>query len=376
MAFIRKRGSRYQVRWTGLDGTERGHSCPTARIAAAVKRQVEEAAALGVDWEPRPTGAVVDLREVMGAYIDNRALRLRPLTLRNYGHHLDVFQRYLGQTVRGQSWPASMLSRALLEDFYSWLLGETRKAKDGKPRKVRGAEAAGNTVGIVEILWAWADNSERWPDDIPRPRTIDVASPQKAAIVAPTWADMDACVEHLDPQGWHRKLALILRYQGLRPGEVMQLQWEQVDLERAEAELLPDTVKTKPRRIPLAPALVSELAGWGRREGYVVACDIVDRTRPVTSVFKRAWERGGVRARVWERHSALRAFRRGFKSGMLASGAHPDAIDFLQGHVSRGARSDYIDPWVAFDLRGIVASVPVVGASEANVVRMDRAEGE
>ena len=75
--------------------------------------------------------------------------------------------------------------------------------------------------------------------------------------------------------------------------------------------------------------------------------------------FARAWQRAGVPIEV--RKQPTHAFRKGFKSGLLALGGHPDAIDFLQGHVlGRGSRSRYIDPYTALPLKETVALVPTI----------------
>lgn len=65
--------------------------------------------------------------------------------------------------------------------------------------------------------------------------------------------------------------------------------------------------------------------------------------------------------------------RAGFKANMLALGAHPDAVDHLQGHkLGRGSRDRYIDVWLALPLAEIVDLVPKLGAERAIIRLQER----
>jgi hypothetical protein len=58
-------------------------------------------------------------------------------------------------------------------------------------------------------------------------------------------------------------------------------------------------------------------------------------------------------------------------------GGHPDALDYLQGHVlGRGSRSRYIDPWEALPLREVVDLVPRIGGPEELINLDDRRAAE
>jgi len=57
--------------------------------------------------------------------------------------------------------------------------------------------------------------------------------------------------------------------------------------------------------------------------------------------------------------------------------AHPDAVDYLQGHqLGTAARGRYIDPWLALPLVETVVLVPMIGASVDEVIRFRRGGGE
>ncbi len=365
MASIRKRGATYQIRWQRLDG--RPDSCTVHTLEAARQREREILRALdeGREWQPVQLRDRPLLLDVARAYVDHRRLRVRPRTLANEGRALDLFFRFAGEREVAH---VDELSRALLDDFAGWLAdpatsvhGAGRKAQTVK----RAAEAA-------LLMWQWAVDSERWRGVPSPPRSLDLPRSRPAPVVAPTWAEMDACVNAAN--GWQRALATWLRWTGLRVGESMLFTWEHVDMERSTLTIPPEIDKTgQGRMIPLAPALLDMMAGWGRRVGFLLPSGRRKGPREREARGRdmaRAWARAGVREAAWRGHPD-HAFRRGFKSGLLALGAHPDAIDFLQGHsLGGGSRGRYIDGGM-LPLRETVAMVPAVGQGSENVVKLE-----
>lgn len=305
------------------------------------------------------------------AFVEHRALRLAPRTLHRYSENLDIFVRFLRERQPKGPISALLLSRPLLEDYYAWLC----RAENGLHGRAREPDTARKIAEVVQLMWSWAEESERWPGQIPRPRKIEMVRSDPQPVVAPTWAEMDACIAAAN--GWHRQLVTFLRYTGLRVGETMLIEWRDVDLERGALSLRPEISKTGAGRVlPLSPHLLDEIAGWGVREGFLVPSGRLkgDRYRLVRARdIARAWERAGVRPEAWQGRPD-HAFRRGYKSGLLSIGANPDAVDFLQGHAlgRGGARARYIDPYAALPLRETVSMVPPIasGAAATNVVAL------
>lgn len=356
MASIEKRGRKFRVRWWTPARRQRTRVCPTLRTAEELRQAVEHELALGRDWQPESTRGAPDLTEVMRAYIHHRSLRLRSTTLLRYAENLDLFQRFLRDRRPSGELPAAMLSKPLLEDFYSWL----SRAENGLHEKARGKDTARKIVEVVQLVWLWAEGSDRWPEYIPKPRRIEMVRSQPQAVVAPSWAEMDAAVRATT--GWHQHLAVFLRYTGLRVGESMLLERRDLDESKGTLTIRPEISKTGMGRvIPVSPFLLEELLRWKMRGRYLIPSGRShrDRSRQARAAdLARAWSESGVRreARLQPSH----AFRRGWKSGMLALGAHPDAVDFLQGHSlgHGGARDRYIDPWQALPLLATAALVP------------------
>lgn len=362
-------GKRWRVRWRTLAGEPRSRRCSDRRTAEQLDAEIKRAHERGVDWEPQAVRDRPRLDEVARLYVDARRLRVRPHTLRVEGGHLDVFLRFAGE--RGIA-HLDELRRATLDDFLGWCL-DPDNARHGRARK------PGSAARIVEaawLLWRWAEDSERW-EGVPRsPHALDLPRSTPAPVVAPTWAEMDAMIAA--SRGWHRQLAIWLRWTGLRSGESMLVEWSDLDMAAGMLTIRPEIDKQgEGRRVPLAPALLDEIATWGRREGFVIPSGRKGGLRarePRGRDAARAWARAGARLEAYQSHP-WHAFRRGFKSGLLQLGAHPDAVDFLQGHaLGSGSRGRYIDG-AALPLRETLAMVPAIGSvrgESENLVSLPR----
>lgn len=361
------------VRWRDSCGVQYTRTCPTKRSADELRLRVEVEQAHGRDWRPEvdEAGQVVDLEDILSAYIEHRSLRLRATTLRRYGENLDLFVRFLRSGQPDGTLTPAILSKATLEGFYAWLV----RPENGLHGRAREADTARKIVEVAQLAWRWAEGSERWPGEIPAPRTIEMVRTPPKAVVAPTWEEMASCVRACG--GWQQKLATVLYYTGFRVGETMLLEWRDLDLKAASVTIRPEISKNnKGRIVPISPHLVAELSGWGVRTGYVVPSgrrggQRERQARPRD--MRRAWVRAGVREAAFD-GDPHHAFRKGFKSGMLALGIAPDAVDFLQGHqLGEGARGRYIDPWQAFPLVEAVATIPKLDSF--NVVPMQKRRG-
>lgn len=363
-----KRSGKHLIRWRDLAGKLQSTTARTYENAERIKRKIEDTIDGGRDYKPEVTGLETDIETVTEAYIDHRRQRLRPRTLVRYAENLDLFVRFLRTRQAKGKLSVMMLSRPLLEDYYSWLL----KPENGLHKRARGADTARKIAEVTQLCWEWAEASERWPE-IPRPRKIEMVRSEAEAVVAPTWAEADACVNAC--KGWHKQLATFLRYTGLRVGETMLLLWSDIDLDAGTLTLRKDIIKTGPGRIiPLSSHLLDELATWGTREGWLIPSGRREGARARLARQRdldRAWKRGGVREAVWKGRP-FHAFRKAFKSNLLAAGATADAVDYLQGHSlgSGSSRGRYIDG-AMLRLEETVAFIPRIGTM-TNVVKLPR----
>nr|MCP4921051.1 site-specific integrase [Pseudomonadota bacterium] len=130
--------------------------------------------------------------------------------------------------------------------------------------------------------------------------------------------------------------------------------------------------------VPVSPHLLEELAGWGRREGFVIDTRRVSRGKASTS---RTVHHGYVKT-IWTRTSVpedryrqpCHCFRKGFISGLLRSGAREYAVKRLVGHASGVTIDVYADDSaIESDLRAAVAMVPRIAPQEQpKVISLDK----
>jgi integrase len=238
-------------------------------------------------------------------------------------------------------------------------------SESGRHGHERGAETVRKHLQVIELMWMWAyENDDEWENLVPRPRRLKLTRTPPPLTVAPTWDEMDACIEACN--AWHRQLALLLRFTGLRVQQAMDLRWSDVDLDRATLSVRGELGKSRQERsgrtIPISMHLVELLRSWERRDEYIVPCErqAGPRAREARGRdMARAWKRAGVRPQA--RKQPHHAFRKGFVSELKRAGADDEAVEFLVGH-SLGLRGVYTDP-DALPLRAAVALIPHVGCT-------------
>ena len=238
-------------------------------------------------------------------------------------------------------------------------------------RKPPKASAIEKYVRRVERAWEWAYDDDDLGEFVPRPKRIELPTLAAKPTIAPTWREMDACV--MACRGWLQRVLIVERYTGLRVQQVMGLQWSDFDLDLAILVVRGELGKTKSEKagrvIPISRHLVDELAGWGRREGWLIesgrngAQSRVVRQRDV----RRAWERTEARPEIYVGRPD-HAFRKGLVTGLRRLGADPDAVEYLVGH-SLGLRGVYTDP-DALPLREAVDLIPAIESADG-VVDLD-----
>ena len=365
MAEIERRGKRYRVRWTDIDGRRQSWTVGSRAEADRIARKAETARDRGERWHPQSDRPRTDLGTVMNAYIVDRARVFSPQTLRCHAAYLDVFARWLEEVYpHGTIYP-DVLSKGLLADFYASLAGISSR---GRPRADASRQ---NCLSIVQRMWAWAANEDEYAAIMPPPRKLEIRVAPGVPTVAPTWAEVDACIAALG--GEHRRLALLMRFTGLRVRQVLGLQWADFDLGAATLRMRGELGKTRAERrgriVPVSPHLVAEMATWGVRDGWVIEATEGARGRWLTmgnDRVREAWKASGVRPEVW-RGRPHHAFRKALVSGLIGAGAQREAVEYLVGH-SLGLAGVYTDP-EALGLREAVGMVPAVGGGSVVDIR-------
>lgn len=372
MASIKKRNGSHRVRWRDPDGRARSRQCPDRSTAEKLRKDIERCVAEGRRWEPRDVREVPDLGEILKAFLRDYARRNSTNSAMLMARSFDVFLRWLKAREARQhgALRPDLLSKALLTEWYDDLV------KGGRHGHARKLSTRKRMVQRLEAAWAWAAEEDEYAEYVPRPRKLDMPSGATDPTVAPTWEEMDQCVGAA--HGAVRQLAIVLRFTGLRVQQAMRLRWSDVDMDRGTLTIRGELGKTKQERrgrgIPLSPHLLKELAGWGRREGWLVPSFRTGKSERIARQrdMQRAWIRAGVREAVW-RGDSHHSFRNGFVSGLKKLRADDEAVEYLVGH-SLGLRGAYTDP-EALPLQEAVNLIPPLGRPD-EVPLLDRIRGQ
>ena len=391
MATIRPWKKGWQVRWKERHGggwKDRSKACKTLGTARALRREVEHALAVQGYWrveerpEPPELREEPDLEELTRVFLTAQKFAGKAdNTLLRYGQGLEVFVRWAREAFPGQLVTGDLLSESTVSRFYVWL-DQTK----GANRKRRAATTKRKYVEIVLNFWSWLTSKDEWKDlvspSVPLLRHLDAAPALRIRTLAPTWAEMDACV--LCASGSQRRLYTVLRFTGLRVQQAMQLLWDDLDLEAAVLQVRPELGKSLQEKmgrwVPVSRYLVEVVSGWGRREGYLVPSmrawganrrsPRLARSRDARRAWDRAIKRYGVRrpATKMPHHS----FRYGFVTGLKRLGADDEAVEFLVGH-SMGLRGLYTDP-DALPMREAVDLIPPISEPTSVSLPIDLTE--
>ncbi|MDP2317644.1 MAG: hypothetical protein Q8P41_32460 [Pseudomonadota bacterium] len=289
---LKQRGDGWYVQWKelvvtrdehGVDHREwktRGQTFPTERSATEFSREVAIAAAKGERFVDKREAPVVTLKTIALGYVRAAVESGVPLATRRY--RSSMLATWL--TFAGEDKPASALTLTLLEGYSRSLPAEGRQTSTRHRR-----------VLLVEQMWRWAhDRPEQYPG-VPVPRRYTAGSgesdklrapPPVVAVAAPTFADVDAFVGKLLIP-WHVRIALVMRYTGLRASQASGMDWRDVDLEGggapARPRACPGREEGRARVFPLHPALVEEMAGWASARGFCSRVSTATQTRVIAA---------------------------------------------------------------------------------------------
>lgn len=356
MASIEKRGRFYTVRWKEHGVSRQRGRIPTHEAAKVIQREVEIAVARGERWSG-DAGTAPTLEAAVGAYLVDCARLYAPSTIARNGGAIARWQ---------DAHPGATLASLTTEAIEAWHGHHVQ----------RGASPihAEREARALDGLLTWCAGQDDYAEHVRRRRPLRMPGAQPRLLAtAPSWDQMDAAIGAA--RGWYRDLFVVLRCTGLRGQQAMYLRWEHVDLTAATLTIPPDHHGSKTRQerrgriVPLAPVLVRELAGWGRREGWLIdktqrpdkaPAGSDDRRWPMDHEAARGiWTRAGV-PQV-DRQQPVHGFRRGFISGLAEAGVPEEHRKPLVGH-SGGVHGDVYTVWRVLEphLRAAVAKVPPI----------------
>ncbi len=349
-----KDGVRYQFQWWNWvavakpDGTvarvrqkhtERRH---TEREAETYRRVIIGVHSRGEHFVPGSQRAVARLRDVAVAYAaatpNEQTRRFRTA----------MMNRML----------AALGDAALVSD-----LSITALRRVAEVAKDDGLKEPSRVVGEVERLWAWADGQDC--PGVPRPKRIvgtevPTREPVYATAVA-TLDDCDAMIAHLS--GWHQRVAIWLRYTGLRVSQVLTLERSDFDLDIGWLRLRSSARGAKGGRyrvVPLHPGLIDEIHSWElpSRGPLFFSTDVRRPNGPgpwtadtLCEPFKRAWRLAGVAEAKWGAPAGdaggrvharpTHAFRGALKTHLMRH-ADIEIANLLIGHANTHTHDAYV----------------------------------
>lgn len=371
MASIQKHGDKWRVKWRegGRDAPARYASAPTRRVADELRRDIERQLALTGTYNPRAGAGAPRLDARLRAWLDTRAADLAPRTVTVYDAAIRQYAAYAGPGAG-----LGALTREHLAAFRSQLVAEGASPSTAYKR-----------AATVLLAWTWLTEGPdaRWLAEH-APRKLDGRRPRNPApIDIPTWDDLDllhgALVARHGPDDWRPRLALLVRYTGLRRGEAVLLRRADLELDVPAMRVRVTKGDLSARRVPLAPPLVAAVRTWEPTE-YVI--DGPERERQAARSeaheesghlvrghadrdLRRAWATTGVRPEVWSGRPAHCA-RRTWTTYLPAAGADREAVEYLIGHAPTGTGPRYYADqerrlWPAMVAAvGMVPAVPLV----------------
>jgi Phage integrase family len=348
----------------------KGRVYATKAEAEALRGRIQAAHAKDETYLPERDRPTVTLDTLALGFV--AAARDRPLSSQRVrSSKIDAFLRFAGKDT-----VASDLSVSTLRRYAATLPYDGRKA-DTRHRKVQE----------VEKMWEWGWRNRADYPGVPEPEHITgrygeiQPPPRVVALATPTWGDLDRVIGHLE--GWQKRLAIVLRYTGFRVSQGLNLRWSDIHFDEGYIEVRADVPGAKghsTRALPLHAALAEELAGWGRREGYIFSKPDGRPRRGNTPVkpFRRAWKAAEVPGERWDappegmraHGRPTHAFRAAMRVGLLRRGVEEAAVLYMIGHTQGVTARAYVpeatpleSPWWQRCVEAMVL-VPRIGEAE------------
>lgn len=185
---------------------------------------------------------------------------------------------------------------------------------DAEGRKVYRKRAERRSPGTINryhvalsAVFTWAQRRRRVPKDFENPCRKVPRQKESAGVVRFLSQDeRERLLVACQASRWPRLYALVLMAMttGARRGELLELRWADIDLERAEAQVR-ESKNGEPKVLPLVPAVVEALRGLVEEDrkdfrlGLPSLRVFHSRVRPDTSYnFEPHWRQALKKARV------------------------------------------------------------------------------
>lgn len=342
--------------------------------AWGAKLAIEDAFRRGYWWEPEPRrearlSSIPSLELMMNTYLEVRAIRGgKDRTIRMLMASLNKFSIWVIDTAgREDAEALRILDEEFGEDALYAYAGWAGRDKDEG-----GGGLAPSSVSQygtrARQFWEWA--ARRWRTVVPPAPEFAMEMPREE-VVAPTWEQMDQLVATAWAKSprWVGQLYTIARFTGLRSGQIARLRWSDFDFEAATLRIRPELGKSRQERagrtVPVSQHLLTEMAGWGVREGRILAGEVRHST------LRSCCRKAGLPDELWAGRPA-HLMRRGFFTGLVMLGADVWAAERLLGHAVATGESAVAASYLDRDqliqrLRPAVDLVPPLGGAVSDL---------
>lgn len=353
---------KHEFRWRTTEGAQRKRRFATARARDVFARDVVDAKARGVDWQPPREAQACVLADMMAGYLEHSRRVASARTVANRRDALVLFGEWLEAKIGRPDVGAEVLSRRLLEEYDEHLAvhGHRRRYAVTSRRIV---------IGLLVGFWRWAAERDEWEGLVPMPRRIELPAPVLAGVHAPTFDQVDRMIGELGDEVLRRAAVMQSRL-GLRVWQVLRLEREDFDFGARtvtiRGELGKSAREKRGRVLPFPAALWDEMITWELKPGRIITRDV----STVRRAMRAAWEASGV-AQVYWRMRPSHAMRKAFRSELRQLGCESDAIEHWCGRRNLGQADDYTDPRT-LRLRQIADAIPPIArcAQGAPLLRM------
>lgn len=189
-------------------------------------------------------------------------------------------------------WLDAYLGGKFIDEIDRTLIDDIKAAR----ARVAATSTANRYLALIRSVLRKACNEWEWVDRVPKVSLFREKDGRVRALSREEFGKLlEQLPEHL------ADMAIFSVATGLRQGNVRQLEWQQVDLERRHAWITPDKHKNgRAHAVPLNEAAVEVLKRQlGRHDTYVFTY----QGRPITNVSTKAWwaalKRAGIEDFRW-----------------------------------------------------------------------------
>lgn len=291
------------------------------RTKAEVRRRLREELTAP---QPVPQGAL--LTDMVKEFGEVHVNAVRESTMRSYNLHLRRLGKAFGDL------PVGSLQ---LADLEVWIAAYEETGVS--PASVNQA------IRTLRRFWSWSVERGDVPRNVAKGLRLRRV-PERTGMVL-TEQEIPRFLEHCTDS--FRPIATVVLFAGLRLGEVINLRWSAVDVERGYLEVRNEgdfiSKSGRHRTIPLHPQLKQTLEALEKKSEFVFCTEDGKQRAPQTSWFRTSVQQAAARTGI-ERRLNFHSLRHTFATRLLLFTPDVEAARQLLGHADVQTTRLYLHP--------------------------------